>query len=290
MRRALSVPIVFLSILLLCSSVMITSCGKTPKSSDIGVASGFEMRDAAQDAPDTDDAPDTKEPAPASGTTGDETDTDAPEESDTDDTDTEEPHGETDGADDGIFSGCLFVGDSRTVGLSTYGGIPGADVFATVGMSVYHVLTEKVDATGLGEMTLDELLVKMSYDDIVVMLGVNELGYNLDNTKRKYAEFVDHLREAAPESKITLCANLHITAEKSNSDEIYNNEKINSLNESIKSLADGVNVFYVDVNPLFDDDTGAFSEEYAYDDYHPVGIYYKTWGEWLAGEMGLLIR
>ena len=34
------------------------------------------------------------------------------------------------------FSGSLFIGDSRTVGLMEYGGMDKADFFATTGMSV----------------------------------------------------------------------------------------------------------------------------------------------------------
>ena len=291
MRRTVSIPAVLLFTLLIISSAFFFSCGKkTTGSEDVSVALGFETKGTMENTTDTEPVTATEDTESAAIPYDDTTATPDTEEAVSTEPDTTAQDTSSDvPLNDGTFSGCLFIGDSRTVGLSTYGGIPGADVFATVGMSVYHVLTEKVDAAGLGETTLDELLAAKSYDNIVVMLGVNELGYNLDYTKQKFADFVEHLKETVPQgTKITLCANLHITAKKSDNDEVYTNEKINSLNESIKSLADGVRTFYVDVNPLFDDASGAFSEEYAYDDYHPLGAYYTTWGEWLAGAMGLV--
>ncbi len=37
----------------------------------------------------------------------------------------------------------LFIGDSRTVGLSEYGDLGNADVFADSGMSVFNLLDRK---------------------------------------------------------------------------------------------------------------------------------------------------
>ena len=44
-----------------------------------------------------------------------------------------------------IFSDALFIGDSRTVGLSEYADLGDADVFATIGLSSFKLFETEVD-------------------------------------------------------------------------------------------------------------------------------------------------
>ncbi|WP_434694374.1 hypothetical protein [Hungatella sp. SB206] len=46
------------------------------------------------------------------------------------------------------FSSVLFIGDSRTVGLSEYGDLGQADVFANSGMSVFNLFEARVSVKG----------------------------------------------------------------------------------------------------------------------------------------------
>ena len=46
-------------------------------------------------------------------------------------------------------------------------------------------------------------------------------------------------------------------------------------------MADGESIFYLDVNPLFDDAQGCLASEYTTDHTHILGKYYSTWVEWL---------
>ena len=78
------------------------------------------------------------------------------------------------------MSNALFIGDSRTVGLSEYSQIDGADFFANVGMSVYNIHDKTVSVPTVGKVTLTQLLKNKKYDKIYVMLGINEIGYNFD--------------------------------------------------------------------------------------------------------------
>ena len=54
-----------------------------------------------------------------------------------------------------------------------------------------------------------------------------------------------------------LCANLHVTEAQSQKDAIYNNDKVNWVNEMISQLADGERCIYIDINEVFDDETGS---------------------------------
>ena len=60
--------------------------------------------------------------------------------------------------DAGYFSDAVFIGDSRTVGLHDYGGLNDSTFYATVGMNVYNLWTEKFCEVDGEKVTLEERL------------------------------------------------------------------------------------------------------------------------------------
>ncbi len=185
-------------------------------------------------------------------------------------------------APEGYFTDVLFIGDSRTVGLYEYGKIEGATFFASTGLSVYKISSDKVEVPGVGTVTLAELLSQRQYKGIYLMTGVNELGYDQETTARKYGELLDTVKSLQPDAVIYASANLHVSKAKSDSDDIYNNKNIDAFNTAISEFADNETVFFIDVNELFDDGEGNLAAEYTYDDSHPLGKYYRDWAAWLA--------
>lgn len=180
------------------------------------------------------------------------------------------------------FNNALFIGDSRTVGLLDYGKIKGANFFANTGMSVYNINKQKIAVPEVGKVTLEELLNNKKYDKIYLMLGINEAGYNVNQTVKKYKELVDYLLQKEPNSKIIIQANLHVTTEHSNKNKYgITNSNINAINTGIKSFADGHRVFYIDVNPVFDDSTGGLDKKKTGDNAHLYGKYYAEWSRWI---------
>ncbi|MFQ7263970.1 MAG: GDSL-type esterase/lipase family protein [Lachnospiraceae bacterium] len=183
---------------------------------------------------------------------------------------------------DEYFRDTLFIGDSRTVGLMEYGQIQGATFFANSGMSVYHIYDKKVSVAGMGDVSFDEVLSSKQFRKIFVMLGINELGYPMNSTVKKYAGLIETLRQRQPDAVIYIEANLHVTQKRSAQDAIYNNANIDLFNQEIAKLADGKQIRYVDVNPLFDDGAGNLAEGYTNDATHVLGKYYQVWADWLA--------
>lgn len=190
----------------------------------------------------------------------------------------------TDPGDPSAFDRSLFIGDSRTVGLSQYADLGGADIFATTGLNIFRLKNETVNVRGHGCVSLDSLLTREKYERVYIMLGINEIGYDHSFVIRKYGEVLNHLKEISPESIFVLCANLHIIQKRSQNDAVYNNVGINELNEGIKRLANECGAVYLDVNPLFDDENGALNEAYTVDDFHLIGKYYEQWGQWLSAQ------
>lgn len=180
------------------------------------------------------------------------------------------------------FEDALFIGDSRTVGLMEYGNMDGATFFADSGMSVFKLDKKKVYLPSEGKLGFEEVLTRKEYGKVYLMLGINELGYRFDILQEKYKETVERIQKRQGNAIIYLCANMHVTEEQSQKDEIYNNQNINRVNKMISSLADNERIFYIDVNEKFDDENGSLSTEYASDSFHVYGKYYMDWVDWLC--------
>lgn len=179
------------------------------------------------------------------------------------------------------FQEVLFVGDSRTVGLYEYGQMGEADVFAESGMSVFNVWDKEISFQDKGKKTLEQVLTENQYEVIHVMLGINELGYSMEQVVEKYGETVEKIQAMQPEIKVVLGANLHVTAEKSAKSTIYNNQRINALNLEIQKIGEELNCHYINVNEIFDDAQGNLSKEYSTDGSHVLGKYYADWVQWI---------
>lgn len=184
-------------------------------------------------------------------------------------------------ADVSYFDDALFIGDSRTVGLYEYGGLGNAEVFAHSGMSIYKVFNEEFELQS-GEMTtLETALQTRRFGKVYIMLGINELGYDFAQTVERFSEVIALIRQLQPEALIFIQANLHITNKKSEESDLFNNTNINHFNQAVGELADGKQIFYLDVNPLYDDEQGGLSEEFTTDHAHILGKYYVEWVDFI---------
>ena len=180
------------------------------------------------------------------------------------------------------FDDALFIGDSRTVGISEYGDLNNATFFANTGMSVYNVFEKNVSVPQVGKLKLEQLLTYKKFGKIYIMLGINELGYNQEKTLKKYKDLVKFIQEKQSNAIIYIEANLHVAAERSNKDKTINNININKINNEISQLADNEKIFFIDVNEKFDDENGNLSSNYTQDNVHIYAKYYKEWSDWLS--------
>lgn len=183
----------------------------------------------------------------------------------------------------------LFIGDSRTVGLCEYARITGADFFANVGMSVYNIHSKPVSVPSVGKVTLTDLLQSKKYGKIYIMLGINEVGYELHKTVDKYSELIAFIQARQPDACIFIQANLCVTKSRSDTDQVINNTSICALNAALSKLADGKKIFYLDVNTLFNDGMGNLPSDICADSAHLYGKYYFVWGQWIVRQTAVRI-
>lgn len=186
--------------------------------------------------------------------------------------------------DDDYFTDALFIGDSRTVGLSEYCEPldTRATFYAKISLTIFDVFKKEFIKTDEGKIGLEEALTQNQYGKIYIMLGLNEIGTgDSEYFKNAYAEVIDKIRELQPDAIIYIQGIMHVTAHKSDVDKNFNNEKINVRNAAISELADNKTVFYIDMNEAVDDEDGNLEEGLSFDDIHLKASSYERWYEFL---------
>lgn len=185
---------------------------------------------------------------------------------------------------DSYFNDAAFLGDSRTLGISDYAGLDGADFFCDNGMTIYKLLEDAgVTWQRTGEkVDMKKILQENHYGKIYIMLGMNELGYG-DTLMymKQYLKVIRQIQDWQPEAVIYLMANLHVSREKNNMESEFNNININDKNVAAARLADGRDVFYLDCNPLFTDEEGYLQSELTFDGVHLYAQHYDKWRTFL---------
>ena len=184
--------------------------------------------------------------------------------------------------DAAYFDDALFIGDSHTDGFKDYAGLPNADYLCHNGLTVWSAVGGKpVFSTPGGKKTLEQALGEKQYGKVYLMLGINELGTgSTEDWIAQYRVVLDEVRTLQPDAIIFLQAIFHTTQEKSETS-YFKNETIDARNAALRELADGKDVFYIDCNPVFDDDTGALTAEYSGDGVHVKAAYYTMWRDYL---------
>ena len=184
--------------------------------------------------------------------------------------------------DTSYFDDALFIGDSRTVGIAEYGSLKNATYFADVGLNVYVAQTKAIAVKNVGTVTLPQLLSQKTFGKVYIMLGINELGNDLDDITAKFSSLIDTVRAAQPDAIIFVEANLHVGPSRSSTDATFNNPRIDKLNEKLAALADGKTIFYIDINELFDDENGNLRADASGDSTHVYAKYDLDWCDWLC--------
>ena len=181
--------------------------------------------------------------------------------------------------DDSYFDDVLFIGDSRTDGLCLYSPMGNARHYSSQSMTIYKIM-ETTDAA-YGYNGLRALLKGEKFGKIYLMLGINEVGYATDSFASKYKEVVDEIRAAQPDALIYLQSILYVTQKHEQNYPVFATAGIKEKNEKIKALANGTDIFYLEVNDCLNDGTDHLPSEYTGDGAHLKAKYYSLWHNYL---------
>lgn len=184
--------------------------------------------------------------------------------------------------DSDYFSNACFIGDSRMEGLYFYGDLKEADFLYKPGATVYDIMNIKLSMNGGGGCLLTDVLSGKQYSHIYMMVGVNELGDRTPNEYAKaYSNDIETIRQLQPDAVIFIIGMMHVTTQYSNSSDVFNNDNIDARNTAAAAIANGRDIFYLDMNECVDDGVGGVIGDYSYDGVHLKAEYYKLWTEWM---------
>lgn len=187
--------------------------------------------------------------------------------------------------DDSYFSDALFIGNSRTVGLSLYGSMPEDTTFyATVGMNIYDLLdsSAQVPPEEGPEQSFASLLGSKQFGKVYIMLGINDLG---TGTSESFAEYykgvIDHIHAAQPNAIIYIQSIINISAERDAQGDVISNANINEKNALLRQLANNDYIYYLDINEVLIDSNGFLNADYTSDGIHLGGGSLSIWEDYL---------
>lgn len=182
------------------------------------------------------------------------------------------------------FADAVFIGDSRTVGLSMNTDRPKATFYASVGLNVSLVPTEQVITLDNGSSgTIYDALKQKQFKRVYIMFGINELGWPYpDVFREQYEEVINKIKELQPDATVYVQSILPVSSLATNTNYIFTNENVNAFNEYVKQAAANTGSVYLDVASCLKDENGALPLDAATDGIHLVRDYCLIWMNYLA--------
>lgn len=182
------------------------------------------------------------------------------------------------------FSGVALFGNSHIDGFHIYNSLPGADCLYRVGLNVKTAFEKPM----LGEQVpvIDKLLEKQ-YAYIFLTFGENELGWQYPEIFiEDYRTLIETIKDRQPNAKLYIQSILPVSAEVSKKNEDNtNNERIREYNELLRTLAQEMQISYLDVAAAVQDAEGNLPADAATDGIHPGQVYNQKWADLIAQQV-----
>lgn len=165
------------------------------------------------------------------------------------------------------FDSCAFVGDSLSVGLSSYGFIPEKSVIADIGMNIDKINTATLPSPNpdVPGKTVLEALKERNPQNVYIMLGSNGIAWLSNEFMiNEYSKFVDKVKAELPEAKIYILS-IPPVAEGRETAASYaiQNSAIDAYNSELLKFANEKNLNFVDLNTELKGNDGKLPVEYA---------------------------
>ena len=186
--------------------------------------------------------------------------------------------------DDSFFADAVFIGDSRTVGLSLWSGLK-SNYYSEVGLNVSSVQKRAYVPSGDSKLTLAEALAQSRFTKVYLSFGINEIGWS--STKAfisTYTNLVNLVKEKLPDADIYVQAILPMskkTAESDTYSPMGGNGKIAEYNEALLDLCEFEGLYFVDLCEVFADENGDLNATDSGDGIHLGSKSYHRWADYL---------
>jgi len=184
------------------------------------------------------------------------------------------------------FNDAVFIGDSISVGIKLYEVMQNTDVFASVGISLENIFTNKaVKLEDGSKVTIFEALDDKPYNKAYIMLGANSLMSSHEELIKQYGRVIDEVRNRVGDDCIVYIQSvLPVYEELFHQKYPHNtvtNADIESFNVLLAKLSDQKNVHYLDVASVIKDENGSLPPKYTSDGLHIGSELYIKWFDYL---------
>jgi lysophospholipase L1-like esterase len=180
------------------------------------------------------------------------------------------------------FSDAAFVGNSLVEGLKLFSGITECDYYSATSMSVLGVDSVNVVQLQNGTYgTILQGLAQESYAKVYILLGINEIGLNLDDFISAYGDMLDKVRDIQPDAVIYIMSITPVSRYKSSTSDIFNMERIYAFNQGLHDLAVEKGCYYLDVCSALSGPDGYLPADVTSDGVHFAASVYAEWADFL---------
>ena len=185
-------------------------------------------------------------------------------------------------ADDDFFADAAFVGNSLMDGFRMFSGLTACDYYAATSMTVtgMNSLYAVILDNGYSG-TIMQALAQKEYGKIYILLGINEIGYEVSYFKSIYADMLDGIANIRPEADIYIISLTPVSAAKSASGDVFTMTRVNAYNEALLELAEEKGCFYLDLCSELSGEDGFLPPAATSDGVHLNIDYYLLWMEYM---------
>ena len=172
----------------------------------------------------------------------------------------------------GYMNNCIFLGDSRTVAMVSYGFISDSNALAKVGISHWQVPSTTFIQNSGAKFTLSDYLRTRKEQVIYVCYGVNGMnGMDEEKYEKTYTDLVDKIISLAGDRHVVLMS-IWPVDDNGRYRGSVKNEWVNKYNEFLYNMAVEKELNYLDVASILKDDKGSMKKEYDSGD----GLHYRA--------------
>ena len=180
--------------------------------------------------------------------------------------------------DDEFFSDAAFMGNSLMDGFKLFSGLTTCDYYAATSMTVVAATTKAcitLDSGAAG--TLVDGLSQKPYGKIYILLGINEIGFDVETFIDYYSTMLDTIIAAQPDCDIYIMGITPVSAAKSASGEVFNMTRITEYNTALHQLAADKGCYYMDLVSALAGPDGYLPASETSDGVHFSTNVYQAW-------------
>lgn len=164
-------------------------------------------------------------------------------------------------AKEGYMNNCIFLGDSRTVAMVSYGLLQDDKVLAKVGIAHTSFENTPIVNNSGREYTMKTFLAAHNAPVVYINLGVNGMnGISEEKYESAYETLVDHVIEMVPNSSVVLMS-IGPVDDNGTYHNSVQNAWINKYNDFLKGMAANKGLHYLNVAEILVDENGQMKRE-----------------------------